>query len=429
MKQTRYKSQPTPESASWQGNTGRQKSGRHDMNRFLRGLMIFLLAVLIAAICLAGYAALYPVVLTFDQNVLNYNQHVQIDYQVLTRPNEFSGESAQGMDGIYLRDYVQAVDSTFTYQFTADRAVNAAYRQGLKAEVLVCDKADPAKVLLRKPISLKPDQTGQTIDGIVRIQETATLVLDDYAKIADTFKVPQDVEVSFFLAVYMDIQIEAALPADKLNLYAQPTMLIPLSQSQFAISRQGTGDLAQPVRQSVRYQLMLTPLPIVVYPVVAAFCLVLLVIILATTRGHRKNKFDHQLHHMMRQARSRLLLIRDKAWEPEWCITVADFRTLVRTARKLKHPLFCYVDRLSVPATAYFYVYYGENNFCYTFTPDQGNQPSTGAGTPIEANFSGLPKSGKSPVATSKPELVKPAAAEASIPLLPETDRSSEVLF
>ena len=83
------------------------------------------------------------------------------------------------------------------------------------------------------------------------------------------------------------------------------------------------------------------------------------------------------------------MIIGDKAWEPEWCISVTSFRTMVRTARKLKHPIFCFIERDSDQPIAYFYVYYGENNYCYTFTgvPDKhskrkknksGSEPLTG---------------------------------------------------
>jgi hypothetical protein len=170
-----------------------------------------------------------------------------------------------------------------------------------------------------------------------------------------------------------------------------------------------------------------------VYPAAAVFCLLLMTIILVTTRGRRRNTFDRQLHRMKRQARSRLLLISDKAWEPEYCITVDDFGTLVRTARKLKHPVFCCIDRRTEPSTAYFYIYYGENNFCFTFTdnqadqapddPDEYSAPSVPAGPPVS-----LPPEPARPASRGKP--AGPAdtvAPEQPIPVLPETDSSSEV--
>lgn len=67
------------------------------------------------------------------------------------------------------------------------------------------------------------------------------------------------------------------------------------------------------------------------------------------------------------------MMIGDKAWEPEWCITASNFKTMVKTAKRLKHPIFCYIDRDSDVPAALFYVYYGENNYCYTYTgsPDR----------------------------------------------------------
>jgi hypothetical protein len=414
---------------------------RYEMNGFLRGLLLFVLILMLAAIALAAYASQYDVVLMINRKVLDYSQDSQAVYQVITRTNDFSGQLPSGMDEVYMRAYTEAVEASFSVRFTADRPLQAVYRQALRAEIRICDSADPQKILLSRPILINPEQTGQIDGQSLEIQETVRLDLDEYSRLADTFQAPAGNGISRYLAVYLDVQVEAALPVDPLLLSIRPSILIPLDQARFSISRAGNAAVALPVRQNIRYKLSLTPLPLYVYGIAALVCLGLLVVILTTTRRQRKNRFEKQLRRMMRQARSRMLLIRDKAWEPEWCISVADFRTMARTARKLKHPLFCYIDRHSDPKTAYFYSYYGENNFCHIFSDSPGGQPDPYAGkfsesavpAPVIASAAApaaKPVNSARSAAAAPSEKVKPPAIEAArIPLLPETDNKSDILF
>jgi hypothetical protein len=456
MKQMKRSRIPiTGQAASWNSNVSQKRSRRLEMSRFWRGLMIFLLIILTAAIGMAGYAARYPVVVAFSTDVLHYDQAASIDYQVMTRSNSFSDPTAQGMDLVYLKDYAEAVQARFSFDFTGDRPVDIAYRYSVRAEIQICDKSDPSQVLLKKTVVLVQDQAGQKTDGILHIEESILISLADYQAAAASFEPPEGVLVSRNLAVFLDVLADAALPVENKHLTSQPTLLIPLDQPEFRMTRSGTGNFSETVKQPVRYKLALVPLKFVVYPVAAAICLGLLVTILVTTRGRRKSSFEKKLRGMKRQARSRLLLIGDKAWEPEWCINVADFSSLVRTARKMKHPVFCFEDRRSETAAAYFYVYYGENNFCYTLVDRESGSPAemqdvravqdepakipktavspafvpVPQGKPVrpDEQFRQPPKSAKVPV--ESPEPAKPAEKDKAIPVLPETDRSSEILF
>jgi hypothetical protein len=131
------------------------------------------------------------------------------------------------------------------------------------------------------------------------------------------------------------------------------------------------------LHRTLPHLLVVAQIPYYWYLIAGLVFLGVLLSILLFTRSHR-DLFEREVRRMKRMARNRLMQIGDKAWEPEWCITATDYRTMVRTARKLKHPIFCYVDRESVPPAAYFYVYYGENNYCYTFKGPT-NEPQAGS--------------------------------------------------
>jgi hypothetical protein len=382
------------------------KTGRFEMNGFFRGLVVAILILLIFAIILAGGAALYPdrAVVTLPTNVLRYQRSSQVDYVVLARPNPFTNLVELGMDQTYLRDYSDAVDATFTYDFQADRPVSLAWNYVLDAEIQVRDAADPVKILLRNPLNLVPAQTGAAVDGHMRIQQTAHFSLVEYRQLANRYQPQPGVDVNFVLAVRLSITLQAALPVENLVLSEGPSLLIPLNLPEFQISREGVGQDSRTIEQPVRYQFLLKPIAFPIYPAAAGFCLLLLVLFLATTRRRRQNAEECELRHIIKRNRRRLLLIADKAWEPEWCIKVSSLNSMFGTAEKLNQPVFCYIDQKSESTAAYFYIHLGENNFCYTFSGDQTTPQTTTPASPP-------PKAG-----SQTPE------TQAPIPLLPETD-------
>jgi hypothetical protein len=438
MKQSLRNQQSDISQEEWHQKMQDSQVGRYEMNGFVRILLLIVLLILIAAVALANLSvyAHFPLVARLQTAVFSYQRSCSIDYAVLTRANTFSDETRLGMDQTYLRDYVDAVEATLNYDLTGDRPASLAWKSSLIAEVQVRDDADPSRIILRKAIALQPEQTGESVDGTLHVQQSARLNLADYEAIAESFSAQPGVHVRFVLAVKMTVQLNAALPVENLARSDETELLIPLGVDQFQITRTSTGSISDKIVQPVRYQLILPTFSFPAYPIAAGLLLVLLVLMLAVTRNRRGNRYRRQLRRMIRRARSRLLLIADKAWEPEWCIAIADFSSLVRTARKLKHPIFCYINQDPGAAAAYFYIYFGENNYCYTLADMQGLVEQPASQKPAPA----VPPT--TPLAANGPETVRKvraagkvaphaeaAAAQAvtPIPLLPESDDDQEI--
>jgi hypothetical protein len=436
MKQTIRSQQADVRQNEWHQKMQQSEHGRFEMNRFGRSFLLVVLLVLIAAVALANLAvyASLPLVARLKTTVLDYQRTCGIDYAVLARANPFSSETRLAMDQTYLRSYVNAVEASFTYDLTSVKPVSLAWKHSLIAEIQVRDAADPTQIILRKTIVLQPEQTGEAVDGKIHLLQSVKLDLADYEAMAQSFQAQPGVKVKFDLAVRFAVQLDAALPVEDLTRSDTAELLIPLGQEQFQISRTGTGLISEKIVQPVRYQLILPAFSFPAYPIAAALFLALLVLLLVMTRNRRVNPYQRQLRRMMRRARSRLLLIADKAWEPEWCIAVADFVSLVRTARKLKHPIFCYINKEPGAAAAFFYIYFGENNYCYTFADTQDlaaqpAEPSPGVVTPGTSAAAYRKDPRKTREADKTGPQSEPAAARAvtPIPLLPESDDDQEI--
>ncbi|MEA4888104.1 MAG: DUF5305 family protein [Clostridiaceae bacterium] len=344
---------------------------RYGMHRIPRRLLILILSILLTASLFAGYTAWRPIAFSYNTNVLRADSSSAIDYLVYLKDNPFSKQETLGMDQVYLDDLTQAVKPTFTYRLQIDRPADLDASYQIDAVVRVRDAANPATVLLEKPVSVLPAQSEQIKNGQDwQLSRTIQLDMDEYRALADLFAGQSSVAVTYDLAVTLKVQVIAQLSTGPVVFTGSPTLIIPVNQPQFQITRQLITPAGgfQPIRQVLRYQLSLKAIPLPFFAGAAALCLLSLVVLLTTTRSRPKDHFKKNLRRMLRQARGRLMLIGDKAWEPEWCIAATNFRAMVRTAKKLKHPIFCYIDRMAAFPVAYFYVYYGENNYCYAYT-------------------------------------------------------------
>jgi hypothetical protein len=416
MKQSNRTVQTSPRLSGRDGKRKGGHRGRHEMNRFLRRFLVFVLITLMAAILFAGYASLFPVTFSLNTPVLAYLRDSSVNYAVVLKSNGFTEQTELGMDQQYLRDFADSVKADFNYRFLTDRAVRMQYTYRVDAIVRVHDAANPAQVLLSRQINLLPDTAGQISGTELSLDHAVSLNLAEYEKIVSNFKMQSTQAALFDLAVTMSVQVTPALPAGPIAINDAVVLQIPLDQTQFQLTRALPESRSVPVYQSVFYRLVMAPIPLPVYPAMAAVCFLILVLLLATTCSRKKERFERQLRRMVHQARSRLMMIGDKAWEPEWCVTASDFQSLIRTAKKLKHPVFCYVDRKSPLPAAYFYIYYGENNYCYTFTSKSAARSEPDLAMPADLpDFTEL--SGTTP----------PQEPDDRIPLLPEMDDSSEI--
>lgn len=351
----------------------KRSSRRTLMNRFTRRLMIGLLILIIVVSVLAGLLALNPLIFRWNAPVLRYTRSSAIDYFVDLQPGSFGGQTTIGQDLVYLDHLVKGVQPTFIYTFDADRDVDIQAAWKTDATLRIRDAADPEAIVLNQTlplVTLKKSQLTETKSWI--LNEPLKIDLASYRAAAAAFSEnnPANLRYELIVVLDLDLAITPAVAAEVIHIREPLTLIIPLNQAQYRIERVLPAAIPEwaTIRQDVHYQVQLTGIPFYFFPIAAGLAFIVLVIFLAFTRCLPKDRFRGRMRRMLRQARGRLMLIGDKAWEPEWCVAVTDYRAMVRTAKRLKHPIFCYIDRMKPWPVAYFYVYYGENNYCHIYT-------------------------------------------------------------
>lgn len=264
------------------GKQHRPRHSRYPMNRILRRLLVSLLTVLMAVILLAGYIALFPLVFNYDTPVLNYHRNSQVKYDVKLRPNNFTDQNTLGMDQIYLKDFTEAINARFDYEFIADRAGTLQYAYRADATLRVHDAANPANILLTRQMNLLPETSGQVDGSSLKLGADVQLKPADYDSMISEFAATAALAVTYDLAVVFSVSITTALPAGSFHLNDTPSLIIPLNQAQFQLTRQLPDTQPATVVQPLRYQLVMSQVPFPVYPATAAVCFLLIVFILTT---------------------------------------------------------------------------------------------------------------------------------------------------
>lgn len=388
------------------------------MNRFLRRLLILFLILIIAAFLLSGYASLFPVHFSLPVPIFS-ERDSRIQYEVLLKDNAFSDQATIGMDQVYLLDFTAGVNAAFSHRLQIGRAAGFSWRHRIDT-VLEARAADESgRLLLSRTDTLIPETTGTTAGNALELNSNAAIRFSDFDRAIRDFRTQTGQAAEFSLLLRMPVDLIVDLPEGPYILSEELLLRIPLSSPQFMIAAEIPASQFWPVWRLAGYRLVLSDIPFPIFPAMAAAAFLLLILLLLTTRSRPKSKVRRQLRRMLRMAAGQLMLIADKAWEPEWCVAAADFKSMVRTARRLKHPIFCYIDRHQAASpAAFFYVYYGENNYCYSFN----SQPAAAAAAvgqdePLLADLE------------EQSGFAGPADADDRIPLLPETDDSPEIFL
>jgi len=407
MVMKKHESQILPRELSLEKNRSKSRRKFHWLVRLLVALILASLSVLSL---LAYWSTFNTVTVTLPTQVYQASRQATIDYQVVSAAPEAAGETLAGENQVYISALAQSVRPVFQYTFTADSSQSMTVSSQVLATLRIFATKGQDQLLYEdSQIMADPEVTTLTA-AEYQIERAADIPLQDFKNQFQAFASQTPLEVRGELVISLLAKTESLLPSGLSTLIDQPSLILPLTNDTFTITEK-TDFKPVAVWRPLPYQIVLTIFHPAVFPAAAVVFLVGLFIWLRLTQSRRKDPFEKKLAWMKRQCRGRLMMISDKAWEPEWCITSQDFKTMVRTAKKLKHPVFCHVDRQGSYPVAYFYVYYGENNYCLTFRPE-------GATDAPSADDFELPENKQLPQIPTLPEMPQPVEDQADEPPL-----------
>ncbi len=404
---------------------------RTPLPRLTRYLVLAVLVILLLLSVVAAISIVYPFKVTLPTPMYAYRYTSRPSYSVALKENPYFSEDSQPAGQTYLREFAKEVQIRFDTTSQSILSGDLSLQNRIDAHLIVRDAADPSVILLEKVTNLKPDAVFALASSQETIPSDVIVELAPFQQTAQTFLAQTGLQGQAELVIRQEADIIGNRFGQAYADRQASTVLIPLLQERFSVTTEPARAFRFLVRP-VEYLFSPHRMPIVVLPFLALFFLVALVLFLTLTESRKNDRFRRELNRMLRYSRRQLFMIKDKAWEPEWCITASDYKSLVRTARKLKHPVFCHVQDDPENPAAYFYVYYGENNYCYTF---KGRPAGHGRTRSAKASAAPgpMPQGSVPGSAQARPDPAQIALfdepSSAVVPLMPETEDSPDAVL
>ncbi|MDD2534907.1 MAG: DUF5305 family protein [Eubacteriales bacterium] len=358
------------------------KNWRKPIHGLKRWLVIFILLLLIGLTSSLAYSFYRPIAILLPTQVYIAERTASIDYQVIQTAQDGASETYLGENQVYISGLTRAIKTDFHYSWLSPTAADLTWSDTVQAALRIREATGEQRILFEEQTPVVPVAVSALSVADYRLDRSAVVELAPYIEKAQAFADQSKIQIVSELVLSLAVKTQADVAGGLITQVDQPELIVPLTSDTFQIQEILPKLGRQRTWRLLPYAVNVLPIPFFIYPAVGAILVSLLILWLVLTRTKRPSQFDRQLRRMQRIARGRLMLISDKAWEPEWCVTASDYQSMVKTARKLKHPIFCYVDRSGETPAAYFYVYYGENNYCLTFRPEGVGAPLSALPTP-----------------------------------------------
>lgn len=176
------------------------------------------------------------------RTVFSYSHIAAVDYRVFLIPNLIYSNNSLQSGGTYIRNFVDYVNTRFSYTFLGERASNISgkYRIYAQLEGLLGDEKG-SKTIWKKSFLLQKDTPFKINSRSIYIKKDIPISLKAFNNFMDTANKASDLNLNSKFTVHWEVQINAKTDKGLISEKLSPFMEIPLNASSFEI----TGELTQ----------------------------------------------------------------------------------------------------------------------------------------------------------------------------------------
>ncbi|OPX89157.1 DUF5305 family protein [Pelotomaculum sp. PtaB.Bin117] len=209
---------------------------KYQMDRKIRLACLAACTILLAATLFMLLKSLaWPGVVEQTVPQFSYNQNARVDYRVYFKSNKLYPESSLGPGSMYVTNFVDYINTSFKYTFSADRVAEVKGEYEIVAVVEAVAGKDSKKVWQREFVLL-PKKAFNGKEQTITIQEELPLRLPDYNAFASTVirdseLIPDEVSMT----VRWNVAVEAAADGGQVKEQLAPTLVVPLVRKAFEI--------------------------------------------------------------------------------------------------------------------------------------------------------------------------------------------------
>lgn len=331
--------------------------------------LICLVSIIIALLSGLIYHTLkFPVTETKNVSVYNYNNKVDIGYQVLLKPNTIFESSSIGEGNVYIFEITDKIKVKFDYSFSGDR--NAKIYGDYEIIALVEGYTGNKDKGEKKTIWSKENPlVGNTVFGAngndISISREISIDLHEFQSyvqhVIDNYKI----NTSTILTVFMNINMKAETDKGTVDEKMSPGIYLPLNVNMFEVYKDSVEKPGE-IKETQKIKLPLDTKKVIMLCILLFISIAALLSIVIFTSGDKvSDPSIKNLNRIFRQYGSRMV-----ALEPgiqaryEKCYNVRSMEDLVRVADELEKPVVYEYSSNNIEITQ-FYVF--EETTMYVF--------------------------------------------------------------
>lgn len=339
-----------------------------------------LLTIIAAAGVLAFSVLLYHEALNkgFEERkvpVYNYKSKPAVDYKVYFKPNMLYDDNHQGVNDVYIANYVDHIQPSFTYEFSGERTAEISGDYGITAVMEgYISENDKNKTIWKKSIKLMPQKNFKGREAKLSITEKIPIRFEEYNSFVTRLIEETKVGSQAKLTVYMDINLNVETAEGLIQEKYSPCMIIPLNVAYFEITKGNIEEKTGAIDVVKRVEVLPDKLLVVIYTAALFISLFILVFLLFFTKeAPKKDPTIRNMNRILKNYSSRLVaLTHDIAEGNEVCYAVESFTDIIKIADEVEKPIL-YKYCSDIKDIKSFYVIDGSGRYVYKLKEPQSD--------------------------------------------------------
>lgn len=316
---------------------------KFQIEKKLRLALIILVAALFAAAAFFLVRALArPGVVEQKVPLYTYSQQARVNYRVYLKPNSLYPEAALDAGNVYITNFVEKINTDFTYKFSGERAAEVKGEYDVVAVVEATAGKDNKKVWQREFVLL-PRTGFAGKDQVVSVQREIQLGLPDYLNfvskvVKDSELTPEEVN----LTVRWNVEVEAATDSGPVKENIASSMVIPISHKAFEVGGELTKEKPGAINTVRQLPAKVDRKFVAASGTAAGLCAVVLLLLLLFTSGSaaETDPLQRKINQLLKKHGDRLAVIDGELPGTfENVIPVKSVDDLVRIADELSKPV------------------------------------------------------------------------------------------
>lgn len=223
------------------------------VNLKIKNLLMIGLIILLGGMGLLYYEESQNIETTTEEkSVYDYTFDTQMKYAVNVFPNTLYSEEQLGEDQMYLTEFVKSIDTHFVTNFTGSESAKISGEYQIIAQVAgYITQQENKQDIWSKTFEISPLQTFQGEGKDFQVEKAAQVDYRSYNEFAKNISEATKVNASTELRVMMTGKMTVETPYEILEYPIQSTILIPLENSYFAVTKVKPEEVKESVKETV----------------------------------------------------------------------------------------------------------------------------------------------------------------------------------